>query len=44
MHSEVTFPPSLFIFNILFTGIGAGLEVMTVDNIERIQKVNPRVC
>ncbi|CAA2971933.1 3-ketoacyl- thiolase 2, peroxisomal-like [Olea europaea subsp. europaea] len=24
-------------------GIGAGLEVMTVDNIERIQKVNPRV-
>lgn len=24
-------------------GIGAGLEVMTIDNIERIQKVNPRV-
>ncbi|KAL2486122.1 3-ketoacyl-CoA thiolase 2 [Abeliophyllum distichum] len=24
-------------------GIGAGLELMTVDNIERIQKVNPRV-
>lgn len=27
-----------------YIGIGAGLESMTVDKMDWIQKVNPRVC
>lgn len=35
--------PSVDLTFVLKTGIAAGLECMTVDSIDRIRKINPKV-
>lgn len=43
IHERPRWSPSVNLTFVSNTGIAAGLECMTVDSIDRIRKINPKV-